>query len=190
MTDSAGLQPPLILASASPRRRELLAGAGLQFEVIVPNVVEQPAPGESPAEYVLRNAREKAEAVDAPADAVVIAADTIVTYEGAILEKPADPEAAVAMISRLSGTVHQVMTGVAIRDGGGWRFLDVVSTDVVFRDLLAAEVQRYVDTGEPMDKAGSYGIQGGAAGFVRAIRGSYTNVVGLPLAEVLEALPQ
>jgi septum formation protein len=126
-------------------------------------------------------------AAKAQGEGVVLAADTLVHIDNEILGKPVDAEEALAMLLRLSGRTHRVTTGVFLgRPGEAEPFC--VSTEVVFRELGAAEIQRYVDSGEPMDKAGAYGIQGGAAGFVSRIQGSYTNVVGLPLAEVVTGL--
>lgn len=179
----------LILASGSARRRDLLASAGVSFEVRVPDMEELRRPGEAPLDYVRRNARDKSFALDELGDsALALAADTIVVLGDDVLEKPKDQADARAMLARLSGSTHQVMTGVALRRGAELLWNEVVVTEIEMRELSASEIARYVDSGEPMDKAGSYGIQGGAAGFVRAVRGSYTNVVGLPLAEVLEAL--
>jgi len=178
----------IILASASPRRRELLAGLGLPFEVIVSGIDEQPWPREMPASYALRNAAEKAREVaqhaDGQGDTLIIAADTIVVVDDHILEKPADAAHAVEMLRRLSGRWHEVMTGLCVwhRTRGGFHEqADAVRTGVRFRDLTEREMADYAASGEPMDKAGAYAIQGGAAGFVAETRGSYTNVVGLPL---------
>lgn len=179
--------PPLILASASPRRRELLADAGLRFTVVAPDVEEEALPNEAPDGLVLRLAQAKAAAVAGSPGAVLLAADTVVALERRILGKPRDPAEARTMLQALSGSAHQVWTGVAIRGPGAVeRF--VVRTEVRFRPLTAAEIDWYVASGEPMDKAGAYGIQGKAASFVLSIDGSYTNVVGLPLAETLLAL--
>jgi len=179
----------LILASGSARRRDLLASAGVSFDVRVPDMEELRRPGETPLDYVRRNARDKAFALEELDDSsLALAADTIVVLGDDVLEKPKDEADARAMLARLSGSTHQVMTGVALRRGAALLWNEVVVTEIEMRELSASEIARYVDSGEPMDKAGSYGIQGGAAGFVRAVRGSYTNVVGLPLAEVLEAL--
>jgi len=180
---------PLILASGSARRRDLLASAGVAFKVRVPDMDEVRRPGEAPLDYVRRNARDKAFALnELGASTFALAADTIVVLGDDVLEKPKDEAEARAMLARLSGSTHQVMTGVALRRGPELLWNEVVVTEIEMRELSPSEIARYVDSGEPMDKAGSYGIQGGAAGFVRAVRGSYTNVVGLPLAEVLEAL--
>lgn len=188
---------PLILASSSPRRRELLASAGWHFEVMVPDVDETALSGEHPEPHALRVAALKATAVweravsGSSKDMVVLAADTIVVRGDRILGKPSDPEDARAMLRLLSGRDHEVVTAVALRScqqgldqAASW----AVHTTVTFRDLDDAEIEAYLATGEAMDKAGAYGIQGAAAHLVRGIRGSYTNVVGLPLAEVVQAL--
>ncbi|AKU91209.1 Maf family protein [Vulgatibacter incomptus] len=182
------LSPPFLLASASPRRRELLAGAGFSFVVAVPGIPEDIEPGEAPDAAALRLAGEKAEAVRVSRpDAVVLAADTVVVLDGRALGKPRDPDEARAMLLSLSGRTHEVVTGVSIRAPTAVEEL-VARTQVRFRPLEREEIDRYVATGEPMDKAGAYGIQGGAASFVEAISGSYTNVVGLPLAEAVISL--
>jgi septum formation protein len=178
----------IILASASPRRRELLGQLGLAFEVVVSGLDERPWPREMPASYALRNAadkaREVAQRVDGQGDTLIIAADTIVVVDDQILEKPVDAAHAVEMLRRLSGRWHEVMTGLCVghrtRDGFHEQ-ADAVRTGVRFRELAEREIAEYVATGEPMDKAGAYAIQGGAAGFVAETRGSYTNVVGLPM---------
>lgn len=182
-------QPPLILASASPRRRDLLGALGVPFAVVVPGIDEKPWPGEKPASYALRNAAEKAREVwrRRGGDALVLAADTIVVQDDHILEKPDDAEHAVAMLRRLSGQAHQVITGVCLLrvNGAGLReWGDAVRTGVRFRTLTEGEIAAYVATGEPMDKAGAYAIQGGAAAFVDGYDGSYSNVVGLPMETV------
>ena len=179
--------PEIILASASPRRRELLAGLGLTFRVVPSGAEERPWPREKPASYALRNASDKARLVAVrlpdPAAARIISADTIVVLGDTILEKPADAADAARMLATLSGRAHQVITGLVVLDADRERGLAVI-TDVVFRPLSASEIADYVATGEPMDKAGAYAIQGGAAGFVQETRGSYTNVVGLPVDEL------
>ena len=178
----------LILASSSPRRKDLLSSAGFQFEVVSPDVDETPIKGEEPEAHAIRIARLKADAVRAKhPDALVIAADTNVVRKKRILGKPVDSGDAIETLKFLSGKVHEVLTGVAIigpDTGCQW----AVHTQVQFRELGSAEIEAYVATGEPMDKAGSYGIQGKGAHLVRGIEGSYTNVVGLPLAEVVETL--
>lgn len=176
--------PPLVLASASPRRRELLAAAGLDFTVDTSEVDETPRAGERPVDYVRRLAEAKARAVAArhPA-AMVLGADTTVVVDGDILGKPADDGEARAMLARLQGRAHQVLTGVALIRGN-WSRVDVATTDVWFAPMSAAEIDAYVASGEPMDKAGAYGIQGLASRYVSRIDGSYANVVGLPVAMV------
>jgi septum formation protein len=180
----------IILASTSPRRRELLALAGVPFTVI-PSPAEEPAAdvGEFPAAYAARMARLKAAAVavDHP-DAVVIGADSVVAVETTILGKPRDAADAVRMLGLLSGRTHQVVTGCALFGLGPDPKIFTVSTDVSVTTLSEAAIAAYVATGEPMDKAGAYAIQGKAAVFVTTINGSYTNVVGLPLAEVVACL--
>lgn len=178
----------LILASASPRRQELLASAGIDFRIDPARVEEEILPGEGPEAAAMRLATAKAkEVLGRNPGALVLAADTLVAVGGEILGKPRSACEAEAMLSRLSDESHQVITGVALL-GQGLDKRFSVTTQVEFRPLAPEEIRAYVRSGEPMDKAGAYGIQGGAAGFVRAIRGSYTNVVGLPLAECLEAL--
>lgn len=179
---------PLYLASTSPRRRELLAQLGLDFHVLKADIDETPRPGEAPADYVLRLAREKAAAGLAQAgEGVVIAADTSVVQGGAILGKPASLDEAIAMWSRLSGGEHQVLTGVAV--GSGERMsAQVVATRVRFRSISLAEMRAYWASGEAGDKAGGYAIQGKGAIFVTGIDGSYSNVVGLPLEETAAML--
>lgn len=185
-------RPPLILASASPRRRELLHQIGLDFKVHPVDLDETPLPGELPDHYVERMARAKACAVQAAFDdglSLVIGADTTVTLEGRILGKPRDREDALGMLRQLSGKAHKVMSGVALAGEHGC-FARVSVTEVCFRTLSDEEILRYWETGEPADKAGSYGIQGYAAIFVTAIWGSYSGVVGLPLQETSELLAE
>ena len=181
---------PVILASASPRRKELLSLLLPAFEVRVPRVDETPQPGEAAGDYAERLAAEKAVEVarEAPAGAIIVAADTVVVLDGRILGKPRDAADAHRMLAALSGRSHEVITGVCVRtaeEGTGERFRTV--TEVRFRALDEEEIAEYVESGEPMDKAGAYAIQSGAAHMVKEIRGSYTNVVGLPLCEVREA---
>jgi len=176
----------LILASGSPRRAELLRSAGLGFEIIVPEIDEAPLPGEAPDAFVCRTAREKAESISS-ADAVILAADTAVVDGERILGKPTDAEDAAAMLRSLSGHSHEVMTGVCLRFPKHTVCFHI-ETCVTFRALSEKEIIDYVATGEPMDKAGAYAIQGGAAKMVRQVEGSYSNVVGLPLCEVIETL--
>jgi septum formation protein len=179
---------PLYLASTSPRRRELLAQLGLDFHVLGVDIDESVRAGEEAAAYVLRLAREKAAAGLAQAgEGVVIAADTSVVLDGEVLGKPASEQEAIAMWSRLSGREHEVLTGLAV--GNRARLAArVVSTRVRFRAIRDAEMRAYWASGEPRDKAGGYAIQGRGAIFVTGIEGSYSNVVGLPLAETAALL--
>jgi len=178
----------LVLASASPRRREMLGRLGLRFRVVAADVAEVPRPGEAAEAFALRAAREKADAVAArePA-AVVLAADTVVVLDGAILGKPRDLREARAMVGSLSGRTHVVATGYCLR-GPGLARERVVSTRVTMKPIRRWELEAYLALGEWADKAGGYGIQEGAAHLVSAVEGSYTNVVGLPLCEVVEDL--
>ena len=177
----------LILASTSPRRAGLLKSAGLAFETVCPEADEKLHAGETPVEYAVRTAREKAESVSVPPNAIVLGADTVVAIEGHILGKPAADNAAWAMLRLLSGKLHEVITGVCLRSAEKTVCFHA-ATAVLFRDLSEEEIAAYVATGDPLDKAGAYAIQNGAAGMVRRIDGSYSNVVGLPLCEVIEAL--
>lgn len=177
----------LILASTSPRRAELLKSAGLAFDVIRPDADEKLHAGETPVEYAVRTAREKAESVKAPPGTIVLGADTVVAAEGRILGKPADAEDAKAMLRLLSGKMHEVVTGVCLRSAEKTACFHT-ATAVLFRELSEEEIAAYVATGDPLDKAGAYAIQNGAAGMIRRIDGSNSNVVGLPLCEVIEAL--
>ena len=178
----------LVLASASPRRRELLSDLGLAFEVRPADIDESVHPGESGITYVERLAREKALAVAAPGE-IVIAADTTVDLDGDLLGKPVDADEARSLMRRLSNTTHHVHTGVAIvaidDDPGRTRVVsDVVTTAVTFAPVPDEWIDWYIDTGEPFDKAGGYGMQGAAAIFVHRIDGSPSNVIGLPLDTV------
>ena len=175
----------LTLASQSPRRRELLGQLGLALDVRPAEVDETPRPGEEPRAYVLRVAQAKARAVDAPG--VVLAADTAVVLDGGILGKPRDAGDAAAMLRALSGRAHQVMTGVCAR-GGGRQELVLVTSVVELTALSERQITWYIGTGEPLDKAGAYAVQGVASAFVTAVRGSVSNVIGLPLAETIEVL--
>jgi septum formation protein len=181
---------PLLLASASPRRRELLERVGVPLEVHPADIDETPHPREVPAVYVARIAHEKARAVKRRPGQWVLAADTTVTIDGLILGKAATPEEAVEMLRLLSGRVHQVITAVTLL-GGDEVTIDhdlLVASDVAVSELAEATIAGYVASGEWRGKAGAYAIQGIAAGLVREVRGSVTNVIGLPLAEVLDAL--
>ncbi|WP_136083151.1 Maf family nucleotide pyrophosphatase [Pontiella desulfatans] len=177
----------LVLASASPRRRELLSSLGVEFSVEVPRIDETARAGEPPRAFAERLAAEKAGAIAAPAGTVLVAADTIVVHEGRILGKPEDDAHAFEMLSGLSGKAHEVVTGVCVKRDERTELFSV-ATEVFFRELEPCEIKAYIATGCPMDKAGAYAIQGGAAHMVRAINGSYTNVVGLPLCELHETL--
>ncbi|MFA6464978.1 MAG: Maf family protein [Desulfurivibrionaceae bacterium] len=178
----------LILASGSPRRRDFLAGLGIDFEVRVTDIDETPLSGELPVDFVARLSREKAQAVDIPA-AWVLAADTAVVVDGEILGKPGDEAEACAMLMRLSGRWHEVWTGFSLCcQTTGESCTKTVCTRVLFLTLTPELCRAYVRTGEPLDKAGAYGIQGKGCFLVPEISGSYTNVVGLPMTEVLETL--
>ena len=170
----------LILASASPRRKELLALFGIPFVIRVADIDETMDPEKPPFDEVGRVSRQKAMAVEAGAEDVVIAADTIVVCEGKVLGKPKTEEEAKGMLSLLSGRDHQVMTGVTVRRGSESETFTEV-THLHFRALSSREISRYVASGEPMDKAGAYGIQGGAALFCEKMDGDYYNVMGLPV---------
>jgi septum formation protein len=203
----------LILASASPRRAELLRAAGFTFEIVVTDVDEQVRPGETASTYVRRLAAEKSAAAQfgtakaaphvpaaplgtatevargfSPAEEVVIlGADTVVVIDGLILGKPRDDDEAASMLRRLSGTRHEVLTGISLRRGAS-ELGRVETTTVHFLPLSDAEVEWYVASGEGRDKAGAYAIQGLASRFISRIDGSYSNVVGLPVAAVHEVL--
>ena len=181
----------LHLASASPRRRELLAQIGVPFVTLIASIDETALPGEPAERYVERLAREKARAglaaLSDPADAVVLGADTAVVLDGRILGKPADRAECLATLVALSGREHQVLTAVALASAQRIESR-VVASRVRFRPLRAGEAEAYWATGEPCDKAGSYGIQGLAAVFVSQLEGSYSAVVGLPLCETAQLL--
>jgi septum formation protein len=176
----------LILGSGSPRRADLLRAAGYTFDIVVPDVDETQRDGEPPIEYVRRVAIEKSAAVLA-ADAIIVAADTAVVVDGAILGKPIDDADAARMLRQLSGRWHEVLTGVSVRSSSR-ESGSVEITRVEFAKLSPAEVDWYVTNGEGRDKAGAYAIQGLASRFIPRIDGSYANVVGLPIARVRELL--
>ena len=182
-------RPVLILASASPRRRQLLAQAGLDFEIVESGVDERREQAEPGPDFALRMACEKALAVSARrTDALVLGADTVVEIEGEILGKPRNPDDARRMLLMLSAQVHRVFTGFALaRERRVVERAAIVSA-VRFRTLADAEVERYIATGEPYDKAGGYAIQGDGGDFIAAVEGSTANVMGLPIDEVLDAL--
>jgi septum formation protein len=189
----------LVLASRSPRRAELLHAAGFRFDVLAVDVDERAYPDESPEKYVHRLASEKSAAATrsslvsgfsrAGDDPVIVAADTAVVVDSVILGKPRDDKDAAAMLRRLWGRVHQVMTGVSVRTQNR-ELSRVESTAVEFTRLSDEEIRWYVASGEGRDKAGAYAIQGLASRFVPRIEGSYSNVVGLPIAAVVELLKQ
>ncbi len=173
----------LILASASPRRHALLMQLGVSFSVQSADIDETPMPAEAAREYVERMASEKAKTVAAfYPNCAVLAADTSVVVDGDILGKPADARAGLAMLARLSGRTHQVMTGICLIANSS-SIVESVITDVTFAGLDRATCEAYLATDEPYDKAGGYGIQGLGGAFVTSIQGSYSNVVGLPLHE-------
>ena len=180
----AGVASTVVLASASPRRAELLRRIGLDPVIRPSDVDESVRPGESPASLVARLAREKAAATRRDATDVVVAADTLVVLGAEVLGKPADEAAAERMLRLLGGTTHRVLTGVHVTRGEH-HSASVEETVVRFRALSRREMAAYVATGEPFGKAGGYAIQGAGAMFVESITGSYTNVVGLPLATVV-----
>ncbi|SRR5579875_951137 len=181
--------PPLVLASTSPRRRQLLQGAGLGFEIVESGVDEQMRQSESGRSFALRMACEKALAVSGRRpDALVLGADTVVEIEGEILGKPQTPDEARSMLQKLSGRVHRVFTGFALARRSIIVESAAVLSQVRFRELARADIERYIATQEPYDKAGGYAVQGEAGEFIAAVEGSITNVMGLPIDEVLEAL--
>ena len=189
---------PIILGSSSPRRRELLGNLGLDFTIVKPDTEEKPMPGEQPQIYVARNAREKNQWIATqvqrshPQGALVISADTIVVIDDKILEKPASPIEAKAMLSALSGKTHMVLTAVRVArvTSAGEELAKefTVATDVLIKPLSGAEMDGYISSGEPFDKAGGYAAQGLGSFMVQEIRGSFSNVVGLPLAELADVL--
>src|SRR5271166_3831312 len=178
----------LILASASPRRAELLRNVGIRFTIDPAHVPEEPLPGERPIAYAQRLAREKALAVFArrPAD-TVLGADTVVVVDEHLLEKPADEADAARMLRLLSGRTHDVITGVSLV-APGFQRIEAEITQVTFTAMSGEEIAAYIATGEPMDKAGAYGIQGIASRWVTTIAGDYFNVMGLPVARVYRLL--
>jgi septum formation protein len=179
-----------ILASASPRRSELLRAAGQCFECMASGVDETARPAERALDFALRIARNKAREISARRPAHwVLAADTIVVVDGQSLGKPHDAADATTMLKQLSGRHHEVVTAFVLLDDRGEIFAEqVVRTEVVFRPLDESEIATYVSSGEPFDKAGAYAVQGGAAKFVIAVHGSRSNVIGLPMDEVKSAL--
>ena len=177
----------LVLASQSPRRAEILRQAGIPFTIRATPVDETPLPREKPEDYVRRLAEVKARAVEATPQETVLAADTTVVVNSEMLLKPADAADARRMLEALSGRCHQVLTGICLRRGSDL-ILDSASTQVWFTAMTAGEIAEYVASGEPMDKAGAYAIQGLASKYIERIDGCYFNVVGLPVALVYRHL--
>ena len=179
----------LILASQSPRRKELLGLLGIPFEIQVPQADETMDPAADPARQVAQVSRRKALATHTETENVVVAADTIVVCDGKIMGKPRSFQEAVEMLSLLSGRSHLVMTGMTVMRGEQISSCTEI-TEVFFREISQKEILRYVESGEPMDKAGAYGIQGGAALFVEKIDGDYYNVMGLPVCRLTQLLKE
>jgi septum formation protein len=177
----------LVLASQSPRRREILERAGFEFTVRIAGVPEEPAPGETPVDYVRRLSRTKAEAVERLPGETVLGADTVVVLDEHLLEKPRDAADAARMLRLLSGRGHTVVTGICLVSDHGAAVAHE-ETRVYFSTLSEAEIEEYVASGEPVDKAGAYAIQGLASKFITRIDGDYFNVVGLPVALVYSTL--
>jgi nucleoside triphosphate pyrophosphatase len=179
-----------ILASSSPRRRELLTSIGLDFDVVPSHTPEEHQPGEAPEEYVARLSRDKANAIATKHRSQwVIAADTTVLLGDQLLEKPADKADAVRMLSLIAGQTHIVYTGVTLQNlDRQYRETRVAESEVRILPLSPSDVEWYVATGEPLDKAGAYAVQGIGAMFIESIHGSYTNVVGLPLAMLFQMM--
>ena len=200
MIRSENASPPvprgsLVLASASPRRRDILARLGLDFEIHPANIDESPRPGEAAGDLVLRLALGKARAVAqglaAGSGRWVLGSDTVVVLAGETLGKPRDPEDAEAMLGRLLGQTHRVLTGVAVVDARtGLEYSRAVSSDVIMRQGSEEEIRDYVASGEPMDKAGAYALQGQGRRFVSQVVGSESNVIGLPAEETLALLEE
>jgi len=181
----------IVLASASPRRLELLRSLGLDVEVVISDYDEPELPGIAPIEVARRHAREKLDRTPFPEKwerAVVVAADTVVDVDGDALGKPRDAREAAAMLRRLSGRTHRVHTAFALGVAGRETIEEVATTSVRFYELSAGEIDEYVATGEPLDKAGAYGIQGRAAALVEGIEGDFYTVMGFPLARFVRAL--
>ena len=178
----------LILASSSPRRRELMTQAGFLFDVLAANIDETRRPNETPTDYVQRLALEKAGAIAAlHPEAIVLGADTTVVLNGEVMNKPTNLADAERMLRALSGQTHQVHTGLAVVAGSSTHS-HVETTDVIFREITPAELAAYLASGDALDKAGAYGIQGYAARWIPRIEGDYFNVVGLPLSAVVSLL--
>ena len=183
----------IILASESPRRRDLLSSVLGTIQISRPSFEESLQVGEAPAKYVERNSFGKASSIaqlQGPGPWIVVGADTIVVKDGQVLEKPKSQSDAYQMLKSLSGGCHQVITGYCLLAPVGPAVIKHIVTQVYFLELSDTLIQRYIDTNEPMDKAGGYGIQGLAASFVEKIEGSYTNVVGLPLAQIVRDIEE
>ena len=180
----------LVLASSSPRRAQILKKAGIDFEVRVPPEVEEDSPWSDPVKHVLSLSRAKAESVARQVkEGIILGADTIVVLDGEILGKPKDKKDAFSILTRLSGKTHTVFTGITLVNKYDNRTLsDYDSTEVTFNQLDRESIESYIDTGEPMDKAGAYGIQGMGSFLVTGIRGSLDNVIGLPTGKLKEML--
>jgi len=174
--------PQFILASASPRRKELLNQAGLSFKIVPAEIDESPKPNESPQDYVLRLSLEKARKIGGTLP--VLGADTVVSIGGMLLGKPGDPVEAMEMLKRLAGKTHLVHTGVSVVSGAKEESI-FTATEVTFIDATDDQIRDYIATGEPFDKAGGYGIQGQGSFLVESTKGSFTGVVGLPVEETL-----
>jgi septum formation protein len=181
---------PLVLASQSPRRKELLEVLGVPFSIVVPAIDESPKLGESPEDYAVRVAREKAlDVASRVSKSIILSADTVVTVDGEILGKPFDRADAIAMLTKLSGREHLVFTAVCVLNQVEDVMRDALEKTVVsFRQLTRREIEDYIGRENVMDKAGAYAIQGFASVFIPRISGSYSNVMGLPLARVYELL--
>lgn len=193
MSNSSGISmnPDLILASASPRRKELLLQLGVCFQVLTADIDETPLQGENPEQYVQRLAREKAQAIlhsaQCPPHIAVLGADTIVVCDRQLLGKPRDAEQAAAMLSQLSARTHRVLTAVCLCNEQALE-IRMSDTEVTFRTLGSQDIDSYIRSGEPFGKAGAYAVQGLGAAFVSCISGSYSGVVGLPLFETAQLL--
>ena len=187
-TDEMPTPPPLVLASQSPRRAELIGRLGLRFDTLPADLDESYLSGETPPQHAERLSREKAQAIAATrSDALVVGSDTIVVIDGDVLGKPRDRAHAIEMLSRLSGREHEVCTGVAVAHGGRVESA-LERVRVRFRTLDPRAAEEYVATGEPMDKAGAYGIQGFGSALVEGIEGDYFAVMGLPVVRMLELI--
>lgn len=179
----------IILASASPRRKKLLEGIEIDFKVVPSEIDESKIKLDTPIQLVRRLSYLKAQDVASKEDGIIIAADTVVSLEGNILEKPKDSNEAYQMLNKLSGKTHQVITGIAIINQDN-SLIDHQATEVTFKHLTQEEIREYITTGEPLDKAGAYGIQGKGALFVKEIKGCFYNVVGLSLFKLAKMLKE